>query len=265
MICRSLHISKNCLHYIIIAPENPCQYFLERLIMNRIAVINPDAPEEIIENLMKIDIEPVFIPKTDRVDGPLAGHPDIQIFMHGTRVFCHPDISLSFVRTMEKYADMTICSTPLSREYPADVCYNIACVGAWAFRHSAGSDPMVEDYLRSKNITAVCVSQGYAKCSTLVVDDRSMITADRSIHGAALSRGLKSLLIQPGHIGLPGYRYGFIGGATGAWGRIVLCAGTLSHHPDYTAIVDFVERRGKKIVLLGPLPATDLGTIFVLT
>ncbi|HOT46657.1 MAG TPA: hypothetical protein PLM53_02305 [Spirochaetota bacterium] len=232
--------------------------------MDRIAVINPDAPGEIIENLIKMDIEPILIPKTGLVDGPLAGHPDIQIFVHGDRIFCHPDISVSFVNMMEKYADVTLCSTPLTRAYPADVPYNIACAGQWAFRHSAGSDPGIEEYLRSKKIAAVGVSQGYAKCSTLIVDDNSIITADMSIHRAATSRGVESLPISAGHIDLPGYRYGFIGGATGMWDNMVLCAGTLEQHPDYSLIEDFVVTRGKKIVPLGRMPAVDLGTIFVL-
>lgn len=232
--------------------------------MDRIAVINPDVPGEIIDSLKKMDIEPVLIPKTGLVDGPLAGHPDIQIFVHGDRVFCHPDISPSFVTAIEKHADVTLCTTPLSRAYPADVPYNIACAGPWAFRHSAGSDPLVEEYLRSKNITAVGVSQGYAKCSTLIVDDTSIVTADASIHRAASSRGIESLLISAGYIDLPGYRYGFIGGATGLRENMVLFAGTMTHHPHYAMIEDFIVGRGKKIVPLGRMAAVDLGTIFVL-
>jgi hypothetical protein len=232
--------------------------------MNRIAIINPDTPAEITGNLTKMDIEPVLIPKTGRVDAPLAGHPDIQVFVHGKRIFCHPDISASFVSMIEKYGEVTICATRLSKEYPRDIAYNVACPGPWAFRHPAGADPVVEDYLRSKGIAGIGVSQGYARCSTLIVDNNSIITADVSIHRAARSRVLDSLLISPGYIELPGYRYGFIGGGTGLCEDMVLCAGTLSHHPDYGSIVDFIEERGKKIVPLGRERAVDLGTIFVL-
>ncbi len=264
MICRCRYQSKNCLPSIFIAPENPCQYFLDTLIMDRIAIINPDTPVEIIDNLKKMDIEPIAIPKTDRVDGPLAGHPDIQIFVHGRRVFCHPDISASFASKIENHAEVTICPTRLVKDYPGDVPYNIACAGQWAFRHSAGADPVIEDYLRSEKIFTIGVGQGYAKCSTLIVDDGSIITADVSIHRAASSKGLVSFLITPGHIDLTGYGYGFIGGATGTCDGMVLCAGTLSHHPDYSAIEDFIIKRGKKIVPLGRERAVDLGTIFVL-
>ncbi len=232
--------------------------------MKRIAIINPDASVEIIANLKKLEIEPVTIPKTGLVEAPLAGHPDIQVFVHKNRVFCHPDISLSFISTIERHAEVIICRTKLAMTYPGDVPYNIACAGPWAFRYRGGSDPLVEEYLRSKNITAVAVNQGYARCSTLIVDVSSIITADMTIHNGALSCGLSSLLISPGHIDLPGYGYGFIGGAMGTCDDIVLCSGTLSHHPDYGAITDFIQSRGKKIVPLGTSRAVDLGTIFVL-
>ena len=232
--------------------------------MGRIAIINPDAPGEIIANLKKLDIEPFPIPRTDRVEEPLSGHPDIQVFAHEERLFCHPGMDASFISEMEKHADVTVCSTTLSREYPADVPYNIACCGSWAFRHAGGADSFIEAYLESKGVERIGVSQGYAKCSTLVVDDNSIITADRPISRAAAARGIAALLIRPGHIDLPGYRYGFIGGATGLCGGMVLCAGTLAHHPDYPAIADFIEEKGKKIVPLGRFPAIDLGTILVL-
>ncbi len=232
--------------------------------MDRIAIINPDTPAEIINNLKRLDIEPIPIPKTGLVDGPLAGHPDIQVFIHEKHVFCHPDISASFASKIEKHAEVIICSTRLTKDYPGDVLYNIACAGSSAFRHSGGADPRVEEYLRSHNITAAGVKQGYAKCSTLIVDDNSIVTADVSIHRAASSQGLASLLISPGTIDLPGYGYGFIGGATGLCDDMVFCAGTLSHHPDYETIVRFIDERAKKIVPLGRMPAVDLGTIFVL-
>ncbi len=232
--------------------------------MKRIAIINPDASGEIIDNLKMIDMEPILIPRTDLVEEPLSGHPDIQVFVHENRVFCHPDISASFLRVVEKYAEVTICSTKLVKAYPGDVPYNIACAGSWAVKHPGGSDPIIEEYLRSKNIAAAAVNQGYARCSTLIVDDSSIITADVSIHRAALCRGLSSLRIEAGHIDLPGYGYGFIGGATGPCDGMVLCAGDLSHHPDYGAITEFIESRDKKIVPLGTSYAVDLGTIFVL-
>lgn len=232
--------------------------------MHRIAIISPDTSEEIRENLTALDIEPVPIPRTGLVQGPISGHPDIQLFVHGNRVFCHPGIDTGFLDRIEGHADVTICATRLSKEYPGDVAYNIACTGTHAFHHHDVIDPAVRDYLLGTGVIPCGVSQGYSKCSTMIVGERAIVTADASIHAAALAAGLAPLLIRPGYIDLPGYEYGFIGGASGLDGDAVLVAGTLYHHPDYEAIAAYIVAQGKRIALLGRGRAVDIGSIFVL-
>ncbi|MBN2157843.1 MAG: hypothetical protein JW807_00500 [Spirochaetes bacterium] len=231
--------------------------------MNRIAIISPDASVEILKNLRALDIEPIAIPRTDRVSPQISGHPDIQLFLHAGRFYCHPDISPSFLNEIERYAETVICPTRLDRHYPADIPYNIACVGSVALHHHTHIDPLVSSILQSELIKTIGVSQGYVKCSTLIVDDRSIITADSSINQAALAAGLSSLVIRPGAIDLPGHAYGFIGGATGLAEDTMLCTGTLRFHPDYEPILRYISERGKRLVSLSKSRAVDLGTIYI--
>ncbi len=232
--------------------------------MHRIAIISPDASEGIRKNLMGLDLEPVPVPKTTLVARPISGHPDLQVFVHDGRVFCHPDISRSFISSIEKNAEVIVCGTRLAGDHPGDIPYNIACAGGRAFHHRTVIDPTVREYLDAQHITRTAVRQGYAKCSAMIVDDGAIVTSDVSIHGAAAASGIASLLIRPGSIELPGYRYGFIGGATGTLEDAVLCTGGLEHHPDYENISAFIAGRGKKIVPLDRGPAIDLGTIFII-
>jgi len=248
---------------MIITPENPCQYFLDGE-MNRIAIISQDASDEMRGNLVKRGIEPVPIPKTALVQGPVSGHPDLQIFVCGSRILCHPDIDPAFLGRIENHAEVLICPTLLSRTYPGDVPYNVAFTGSHAFHHHTAIDPRLRDFLLERGVSLCGVSQGYAKCSALIAGERSIITADASIHEAARIAGLDPLIIRPGHIDLPGYGYGFIGGAAGLDGDTVLVSGTLAHHPDYEAIEEYIVARGKKIVALSRQRAVDLGTIFIL-
>lgn len=232
--------------------------------MGRIAIISPDAPDEIMKNLSAMDIEPFPIPKTGLVAPTIAGHPDIQMFVHDNHVFCHPDMPESFIKKIERHAEITICPTRLSPVHPADISYNIACAGSWAFHRRQHTDPLLRGYLEKRGIALIDIRQGYAGCSTLVVGRDSIITADASIYSAATACGADSLLITPGHIDLPGHNYGFIGGATGVTGDLILVTGDLSYHPDCEEITDFIEAHEKKIVPLGLSRPLDLGTIFVL-
>ena len=232
--------------------------------MHRIAIISPDATEEMAASLARLDLEPVAIPRTGLVQWPIAGHPDLQMFVHKGSVFCHPDLGPDFLGKIDRNAAIIMCTTRLAREYPGDVPYNVACTGTHAFHHGTALDPTIRHYMEKSGIALCGVAQGYAKCSTLIVDERAVITADASIHSAASASGLDSLLINPGSIDLPGYAYGFIGGATGIAGDMVLSTGTLTHHPDYDSIEAFISGHGRRIVPLSRHRAVDLGTIFVL-
>ena len=98
------------------------------------------------------------------------------------------------------------------------------------------------------------VGQGYTRCSACVLGENAIITADPSISEAAERAGLDVLRIQPGHISLPGYEYGFIGGCTGLLGPGLLgVCGCLENHPDGGRMLDFAEAHGVRVLTI-PTP-----------
>ncbi len=230
----------------------------------RIAIISPNASQTIRKNLKRLDLEPVEIPRCPSVEKSLSGHPDIQIFLHGTKVFCHPGIEMTFLKRIEKYAQVIICESMISEPYPLNISYNIACTGSIAFHKRSHTDSTIAEYLGSLNIPLVNVNQGFTKCATLIINDNHIITADRSIHRIAEANNITSLIIESGDIELPGYRYGFIGGATGTLKDAILFTGRISQHRDYKKIREGIEQSGKKIIYLSVEKAVDLGTIFVI-
>jgi hypothetical protein len=229
--------------------------------MKRIAVINPDATEEVRSSIKKLDFEPVEIGRSGAVAAPLSGHPDIQLFIHENTAFCHPDISVDFLKKIEGCCGIVICGTRIGK-YPADTHYNIACIGRTALHRTEFTENTVRGCLESRGVGFINVTQGYAKCSTAVLGARGIITEDSVIHEKADSPGLESLLIAPGNVALPGYAHGFIGGATGHYGRSLVFTGCISHLPESSAIMDFIEKNGHDAVFLSRERITDLGTIF---
>ena len=68
------------------------------------------------------------------------------------------------------------------------------------------------------------------------------------------------LKISPGHISLPGCKYGFIGGASfiDERAKTVYFFGEIDSHPDATNIISFIEQAGYSVFSLdGEL--TDFG------
>jgi len=231
--------------------------------MKRTAIISPDASKDIYNNLKKLDIEPLGIHRTDKVKRQLSGHPDIQLFIHKNSAFCHPDIPHPFIKKIEKRIEIILCPSILSSEYPEDIPYNIACTGLISFHNIHFTDRLILDFHKTEKIKIAHVNQGYAKCSTMILDFNTIITDDKSIHKKAQLNGLNSLLINKGYVDLPGFNYGFIGGASGTTGENILLTGSIDHHPDYYIIMEFIEKANKKVVYLSQDRITDIGSILI--
>ena len=231
--------------------------------MKRIAIINPDAEDIILKNLKKLDIDPVKITRTSLIAKPLAGHPDLQVFVHNNKIFCHPGISKSFIKKIETNFEVSICSTELFQKYPLDIPYNVAYTGKYAFHRFKYTAAEIKKHLKINNAMIIDVKQGYSKCSTSIIDENHIITSDKSINNCALSNCINSLLINSGYISLKGFEYGFIGGASGIIDNMVLFTGSINHHPDYRKIIDFIEESGKKIVILSNQKIIDLGSLLI--
>jgi hypothetical protein len=93
------------------------------------------------------------------------------------------------------------------------------------------------------------------------VDEDSIITYDRGIAKAAEAAGINVLTVDPGHVELPGYDTGFIGGTSGRVGDEIIFNGDLSAHPDCQAIRQFIEERGLKVRYFSGYPLRDIGSI----
>lgn len=183
----------------------------------------------------------------------VRNHPDLYMFYDGI-LFCAPSVDVKVDK---------VIGPDIGEKYPENIKYNLAKVG----NHIIGMEKMVPEVLKKHFVDSgynfIDVHQGYAKCSTAIIDDESIITSDKGIYLKALENNIKGLLIGPGHILLPGLSYGFIGGCTLAHKDKVFFNGDIRKHPDYERIKNFVEKRNLKIDFIKE-PLMDLGSFIVL-
>ena len=152
----------------------------------------------------------------------------------------------------------------LQKEYPGDILLNAVQMGALCFA-SPFCDGTLKEALKRENVRLVCVKQGYAKCSTVVVSQEACITADPSIANSAKKEGLEVLQIRSGFVELPGYPYGFLGGACGKLANDTLAfSGDLRTHPDADAICSFLANHHVIPFSLHGGPLLDIGGILPL-
>ena len=186
---------------------------------------------------MVLEISPLA-----EVDLAISSHPDIYMCHLGKELF-HGDPS------------------KLTHDYPGHAIYNGCSTGKYFIHNLNITDKELLEKVEKHELIKVHVNQGYAKCSCIVVDENSIITADKGIAKVATDAGLNVLVIDHAQVELDGYPYGFIGGASGKVGNLILFNGDLRKHSNYKEIKDFIERRGVSIKYFEGYPLTDIGSI----
>lgn len=185
-------------------------------------------------------------------------HADMQICIINDTIFIpenHKEIAEIGERVRYK---IKLCKA-LSGKYPHNILLNVALIGNKLFCKVSDVATEIYEYCREHNIEIINVNQGYTKCSTLILNEKSIITADPSISDAASEQGIDVLKITPGHIILEGADYGFIGGASGVIGDTVYFFGDIETHPDSNKIIDFIEKNNMKQISLCSGMITDIG------
>ncbi len=194
---------------------------------------------------------------------PTNGHPDMTIFpLLGGYAICAPEVCSAYQPVLAPFG-ITLMEgkTTLNSDYPGDVAYNVLKADGCAFARWDSTDPEIAGLLDECGISRHNIHQGYARCST-VLFGHCMITADPSVKNEGEAAGFEVLSVSGGHVELPGYEYGFLGGASGILdGNTVAFIGDLSFHPDGDAIRQFIQNHGFSVAEIPGKPLRDIGTL----
>lgn len=153
----------------------------------------------------------------------------------------------------------------LKKEYPFDIALNAVIIDGKLFHNLKYTDKALLKYCQNKNIEFVNVKQGYTKCSTLIVDEKSVITSDKKLNEIYLKNGLDSLFVSNDDILINNFEHGFIGGCGGKISKDTIgFFGDITKHKDYMKIKEFLTKRNikHKMILNGPL--FDYGSLIPL-
>jgi len=229
-----------------------------------LAIISKEAPEtvksglrEYIENIIEtIPLEGVY--------KAISHHPDIAMIPVGhKRLVVAPSVYEYYRDKLEPFDFVVIKGDgEPGYKYPANIKYNAAILGNRVICSQNHLDEIAEEELRSVDLQILNVRQGYSKCSLAIIGEAQGITSDLGIAASLRRIGYDVLLIEHGHIRLPGLNYGFIGGSVGLLSESeLLIAGSLTHHPSWERINDFLGNYNIRPIQLSQEQAIDIGTI----
>ena len=204
---------------------------------------------------------------------------------HELKFICENDIVYKEVCT---HADLYMCKlgteaeapifhiedkSELGFRYPDNVKYNGVCMGNLFIHNTAYTSVSLLEKVKEKGFELLHVKQGYTKCNMVVINDHAAITSDKGIYNSIQKHFLENpeqkridvLLIRQGYVELPGFSYGFLGGASGRVSDEIIFNGNLEAHPDFRRIQTFIEKQGLQVKYFPEYPLTDIGSIIAST
>lgn len=238
-----------------------------------ICVTDRRLPFSAVDALTRLGSRTILLPPCPSLPEPVSSHADLLLFPLGNDLLVRREYFNLAQNVIEEIASAASLNIILSdavagKKYPEDVGLCACTAGRYLICRAGAADPLLLRLVAQNGFEIIDVNQGYTKCSCAVTGDGSVITSDNGIASALQHRGIPVLTISPGHISLPGYNTGFIGGCAGLFGDVLYFAGDLQSHPDHEKIKDFCAAHGTRPLSLTdssshtPEPLFDVGSLF---
>jgi hypothetical protein len=232
-----------------------------------LALVDYRLSEECRITLREYGFLPISLPPFSSLEEAIRSHPDTLFCKMKDKLFSHEKYKneanevFALVKKHAPSLELIFTDERMEEKYPYDILFNCARVGNNLFGRLDFLSRLVKEEAKVLGYQLNEVKQGYAACSTCVIDEKSIITSDASILRAAKRVGIDALLIESGGITLPRHEYGFIGGASAVYGDTVFFFGNIDLHQNGKEIKDFIKERGKKSVSLSCETLADHGGI----
>lgn len=213
--------------------------------------------------LISRGIIPVWLPDNPNVDYRLSGHADLSaVHLKENEIAIVKDDCIDKELTSVGFK-VNAVDVKQSSAYPKDVALNFCIVGEYCICNKKTASAELIASLPYKLIEC---TQGYTKCSVLVVDDNSIITSDRIIAEKAKVNGLDVLLIDDSFVKLKGFNKGFIGGSAFKISKHEIAfTGNINDRFCKELIESFLDKHSTKSIYLTDKDLFDIGSAIPLT
>lgn len=236
-------------------------------------VIKPHLPEgkcRVIvadKNMFLPDTEEfdvIYTPESRNILKGINTHPDMQVcHLGGAYISVCAEFYEYYNEKLIPYGIEVIKGkSEISSQYPQDIAFNCLILGNTLYHKLSHTEKTILEFARKNDMNLVDVKQGYTKCSTLVVDENSVITSDKGLYRIYEKNGVDVMYTDTVNIALPGFDCGFIGGCGGLISeKEIYFSGNIEELPEYNNIADFLERKNIKSVYPKERKLTDCGSI----
>ena len=198
-----------------------------------------------------------------KLDAPVTSHPDMLFCIIDKNISCYKDYfeeNICLFKDLQEYNIIKV-SHFCDKKYPYDIGLNVLVVGKRIFCKREYTAKEIIEYGTKSGYKIIDVNQGYASCSTLVINENSAITSDKSIYNALVNEGIDTLLISTNDIHLEGYNCGFVGGSGCILNKTAYFFGEIENMSEFDKISTWLNDRkiNYKSILAGGV--SDFGGV----
>lgn len=193
----------------------------------------------------------------------ISGHPDIFICQTPLMPIIAPNTPKHIVSVLQKnQISFIFGNRKVGSKYPDTAFYNAVVNENFIVHKAEITDPMLRRFSgRKKNID---IPQGYTRCNLVYLGDNHYISCDEAITRALIENKQEVLQVRTKDVVLPGFKYGFFGGACGFYNNRLYIAGSLNHFADGNKIREYADKHQFGIIELYDGPLFDGGSILFL-
>lgn len=191
-------------------------------------------------------------------------HADMQAVNINGKIFVNAQCSNLITNLKTAKINYSEC-IGIGNKYPQNVALNVAFTGKYLICNRKALHPEIREFCEKSDIDIINTNQGYAKCSTLILNEDTIITDDVSIAKAADKNKLNVLKIDKDNIFLDKENCGFIGGAGAVIGKTVYFFGDIYSHKSAKEIIEFIRSYGLDCISVDSDRLRDIGGIVILS
>ena len=196
------------------------------------------------------------------VDDYLSGHVDLLLVRHDNNIIYAPNTPEYVIEKLRATKYQLVCGkNPVEKEFPKCAAYNVAASDDLLIHNPKHTDPVILDKL--SELKQINVKQSMSRCSTLILNEKAVITSDAGTVKSCEKFGVETLFVDPRDISLPGQSYGLLGGCCGIYENVVVINGSLEKKSGGSKIREFIEARGFVTVELTTGKLMDVGSILI--
>ena len=225
-------------------------------------ISNKDIP---LEALAKLENYGLVLPyNTKDVTYPaISNHPDVFMCLVDNQLIIAPNTPVEYKKLLiNNNVKFVEGNSEVANSYPDTAMYNAVVTDKYVIHNLKITDATILELCADKQ--AVNVNQAYTRCNLLPLKNDSFITSDKGIYNALALKKLNVLLVNPQGIILPGFDYGFFGGACGVYDNSIFLIGSLSSYNDGNKVAAFLATLGYEIIELYDGPLIDCGSLILL-